>query len=407
MNYQELQEAKQTFRIHSLEKDYKNVYKAREDFVHRFSPQKINAMTIEEYVIGKQSKTSFCYLIERTLESLGRITGQPSSKFGIWYSPEVQRYKYDPKFGKNYKDAFLGVKNAICALISSGEKHNYDEIIANPLNALIKGKILSVYFPEEYLNIFSERHLDYYLRSLNLDTKELMKSNVLYKRDALLELKNSDKDMKKWSINMFAVFLWSYYPKAPLKSDEVAVAPDEEDIEFPTLESFSFIDLLLANEKPIPPTKPHSGQPSPDYEKEARKYKKLGDRGEYVVYQAEISRLMTESSITEAKAKKLVKWVSRESDSYGYDIKSVNKDKTPRYIEVKATRGKAGSMNFYYTENEYETAKKYGENYYIYVVYEILTAHPKIWMIKNPFIKGKGINMRPVKYKVELSTSTE
>ena len=114
-----------------------------------------------------------------------------------------------------------------------------------------------------------------------------MKSNVLYKRDALLELKNSDKDMKKWSINMFAVFLWSHYPKAPLKNDEVAVAPDEEDIEFPTLESFSFIDLQLANEKPIPPTKPHSGQPSPDYEKEARKYKKLGDRGEYVVYQAD------------------------------------------------------------------------------------------------------------------------
>lgn len=118
--------------------------------------------------------------------------------------------------------------------------------------------------------------------------------------------------------------------------------------------------MQLANEKPIPPTKPHSGQPSPDYEKEARKYKKLGDRGEYVVYQAEISRLMTELSITEAKAKKLVKWVSRESDSYGYDVQSVNKDKTPRYIEVKATRGKAGSMNFYYTENEYETAKKYG-----------------------------------------------
>ena len=28
MNYQELQEAKQTFRIHALEKDYKTVYKA-------------------------------------------------------------------------------------------------------------------------------------------------------------------------------------------------------------------------------------------------------------------------------------------------------------------------------------------------------------------------------------------
>ena len=63
------------------------------------------------------------------------------------------------------------------------------------------------------------------------------------------------------------------------------------------------------------------------------------------------------------------------------------------------------SMDFYYTENEYETAKKHGENYHIYVVYEILTAHPKIWMIKNPFIKGEGINMRSVKYKVEFRTN--
>lgn len=407
MNYQELQEAKQTFRFYTLEKDYKKVYKAREDFVRRFSPKKINSMSIEEYVIGKQSKTSFCYLIERRLDSLGRITGQPSSKFGIWYSPEYQKYKYDPKFGNNYKEAFVGVKKAISDLISAGESHDYDNIIANPLNALIKGKILSVYYPEDYLNIFSERHLDYYLRSLNLDTKELMKSDVLYKRDALLKFKNSDKDMKKWSINMFSVFLWSHYPKAPLKKEEVAVVSDEEEIEFPTLESFSFIDLQLASGKPTLPTKSHSGKLSLDYEKEAKKYKKLGDRGEYVVIQAEVSRLMKELSISESKAKKLIKWVSRESDFYGYDIQSVNNDKTPRYIEVKATQKYVGDMDFYYTENEYETAKRFGKNYYIYVVYEILTPSPKIWVIKNPFDVGVGVKMKPVKYKVQLSTSNK
>ena len=405
MNYRELQEAKQTFRIHTLEKDYKTVYKARKDFVRRFNPKKINSMTIEEYVIGKQSKTSFCYLIERRLDSLGRITGQPSSKFGIWYSPESQKYKNDSKFGNDYNEAFVCVKKAISDLLSAGERHDYNSIINNPLNALIKGKILSVYYPEDYLNIFSERHLDYYLRLLNLDTKELMKSDVLYKRDALLKFKNSDKDMKKWSINMFAVFLCSHYPKAPIKKEEVAVVSDEEQIEFPTLESFSFLDLQLADGKPTSTTKPHSSKPSPDYEKEARKNKKLGDRGEYVVIQAEVIRLMEELSISESKAKKLIKWVSRESDNFGYDILSVNKGNTPRYIEVKATQGKAGDMDFYYTENEYETAKMYGKNYFIYVVYEILTSHPKIWMIKNPFEYGEGVIMKPVKYKVHLSTS--
>ena len=402
MNYQELQEAKQTFRIHALEKEYKGLFKIRDEFVRKYNPAKIAAMTIDEYVQGKQSKTSFCYILERSLKGLGNMTGQYATKFGVWYSKEKGDYSFEPRLGATYKEVFKKVKLSILNLLESGKTHDYEEIINNPLNALFKGKILAVYYPDDYLNIFSNDHLDHYLKAFDLDTAELMKQNVLYKRKALLDYKNSDKDMKKWSNDMFSVFLWDHYPKRPLKSDEVAVISDEEEIEFPTLESFSFIDLQLASGKSTSPAKSHSCKPSPDYEKEARKYKKLGDRGEYIIYQAEVSRLMKELSITEAKAKKLIKWVSRESDSYGYDIQSVNKDKTPRYIEVKATRGKAGSMDFYYTENEYETAKKYVENYYIYVVYEILTAHPKIWMIKNPFIKGEGINMRPVKYKVEL-----
>ncbi|MBQ6226534.1 MAG: DUF3883 domain-containing protein [Bacteroidaceae bacterium] len=407
MNYQELQEAKQTFRIHALEKEYKALFKIRDEFVRKYNPAKIAAMTIDEYVQGKQSRTSFCYILERSLKGLGNMTGQYATKFGVWYSKEKGDYSFEPRLGTSYKEVFKKVKLSILNLLESGKAHDYEEIINNPLNALFKGKILAVYYPDDYLNIFSNDHLNHYLKAFDLDTAELMKKNVLYKRNALLDYKNSDKDMKNWSNDMFSVFLWSHYPKPPLKSDEVAVVSDEEEIEFPTLESFSFIDLKLAKGKPTPPIKLHSGKPSPDYEKEAKRYKKLGDRGEYIVYQAEVSRLMKELSITEAKAKKLIKWVSRESDSYGYDIQSVNKEMTPRYIEVKATRGKAGSMDFYYTENEYETSKKYGENYYIYVVYEILTAYPKIWMIKNPFIKGDGVNMKPVKYKVELRTEHE
>jgi len=405
MNYQELQEAKQTFRLHALEKEMKPLFKAREDFVHRFNPKKIASMTIDEYVQGKQSKTSFCYILERTLKGLGNVSGQYATKFGVWYSSEQQTYRFEKRLGDDYKQAFKKVRTSILNLLEAGKIHDYDEIINNPLNALVKGKILSVYYPDDYLNIFSNEHLDYYLRSFDLDTAELMKQNVVYKRDALLAFKDSDKDMKKWSIDMFAVFLHSHYPKSPAKAEEMAVKSKDEELEFPTLEDVSFVDLQLASGKQTTPVKTHSATPSPDYEKEARKYKKLGDRGEYIVIQAETKRLMEELSITEAKVKKLIKWVSRESDAFGFDIQSVNKDKTPRYIEVKATQRNVGDMDFYYTENEYETAKKYGEDYYIYVVYEILTPHPKVWVIKNPFDDGEGVKMKPVKYKVQLSTT--
>ena len=88
MNYQELQEAKQTFRIHALEKEYKGLFKIRDEFVRKYSPAKIAAMTIDEYVQGKQSKTSFCYILERSLKGLGNMSGQYATKFGVRYSKE-------------------------------------------------------------------------------------------------------------------------------------------------------------------------------------------------------------------------------------------------------------------------------------------------------------------------------
>lgn len=68
MNYQELQEAKQTFRLHTLEKEMEPIYKAREKFVRKFNPAKIASMSIDDYVEGKQSKTSFCYGLEISLD---------------------------------------------------------------------------------------------------------------------------------------------------------------------------------------------------------------------------------------------------------------------------------------------------------------------------------------------------
>jgi len=402
MNYQELQEAKETFKLYAIEKERKPLYKEREGFVKRFTRKKILSMTLDEYVVGKESKTSFCYQIERTLYGLGSITGQPASKFGIWYSPQENKYKYDERFGKNVKEAFSRIRESIVELLENGENHDYESIISNPLNSLIKGKILSVYFPDDYLNIFSLKHINHYLVSLDLDTKELMDSNVVYKRKALVDFKNRDKDMKKWSIDIFALFLWSHYPKEPLDPKDIAVTPKDKEIVFPTINSISFIEQELSTDYKSKEPKTYSTTASPDYEKEAKKYKMVGDRGEYVVIQAEISRLVKELSISENKAKKLIKWVSRESDTYGYDILSVNKDMSPRYIEVKATQGKPGDADFYYTQNELETAKKQGENYYIYLVYEILTPKPKVWMLKNPFVDGDGVVLKPVKYKVTV-----
>ena len=60
MNYQELQRAKEQFPLRSLEKDYSAIYKRRAEFVRKFNRNKIASMTLDEYVIGKEKKDTFC-----------------------------------------------------------------------------------------------------------------------------------------------------------------------------------------------------------------------------------------------------------------------------------------------------------------------------------------------------------
>ena len=96
--------------------------------------------------------------------------------------------------------------------------------------------------------------------------------------------------------------------------------------------------------------------------------------------------------------------ISLKSDAYGYDILSFNNDKSERYIEVKATRAKPGTANFFLTLNELNTAKEKQENYFIYMVYNILSPNPKIWIIPNPFSpENENVQMEPVNYRVKIN----
>lgn len=89
----------------------------------------------------------------------------------------------------------------------------------------------------------------------------------------------------------------------------------------------------------------------------------------------------------------------------GYDIKSYERSGEEIYIEVKTTTNL--DDNFYISEHELSTAKKYldkNQRYYIYRVYNILAENKedvKIKIIKNIFAHEDYI-ISPFNYKVEL-----
>lgn len=67
-------------------------------------------------------------------------------------------------------------------------------------------------------------------------------------------------------------------------------------------------------------------------------------------------------------------------ENLGFDIRSSDKAGTKRYIEVKA-RAQTGEIAI--TQNEWFKAKRFGQDYYLYVVYNA-ASEPKLHIIQDP-----------------------
>lgn len=385
MNKFDLEEAINSFDIKAFNKEYKDLFAERHRFVNEFTLVKVETMTIDEYVIGKQiSEDNFCYAVERKLDKLGRILGATSAKFGIYFSPGQNQYVINNKFQRGTLEAsFEYLKNCLVELILAGKNNDLQVIRDSPISPMFKGKILYLYYPNRYLNIFSEDHLNYFIHRLGIDAYITKNMDVLDKREALVKFKNEQPIMKGWSNDEFSYFLYNYYPKAPKATDNQFEFFDEVE------------ELNLDYEKDD-----DSGHTTkagkPDYDAEQRKRKKLGERGEVVAIRYELQRLKS------LGLKKKPKHISLTDDSCGYDILSYNADNSERYIEVKTTSSSLKHFNFFFTANELSAAQELKSNYHVYVVFHANSAHPQVMDLGNPFTSGKEIKLIPISYKVNL-----
>lgn len=410
MNIHTLREAQARFEPQKehVEEQREALHKLRRQFVRHFSVDRLARMTKEEYVVGlgRGEQVTFCYGIERQLDALGRILGANAFKFGVYFgqtkSDPTDEYRFTKKFGETVDQAFSAVRASVVELIAAGEMNDLAAIAANRLSPMFKGKILSTYFEDVYLNVFSEEHLDFFLTQLDLDTPALIRSDPFLKKQALVEFKNADAVMSGWSVDIFAYFLYGYYPGRPRDAslgEEDPLAPYRPP-EFPPNPTPELISLDVL--PPLDPTNiARSKHPTknPDYESQARSQKLVGDRGEKIVLDMERARLRAAGKPElEARVHKA------NYDYLGFDIHSFEEDGADRYIEVKTTRARAGNIQFFLTVNEWRKASEL-PNYQLYIVFEILSKRPKIWIVGNPFDpENRNVVKTPVLYQVTIRT---
>lgn len=191
----------------------KSLEKLRRKFVNDFPIQRIKDMTMDEYVVGLKRHDTFCYRLENELKSLGNMLGSPANKFGVYYGKYgddlTKKYRFSKRYGKNLEEAFGNIKVQIDNLLVAGKNHDYSAIQESKLAPVFRGKILSIYYPNDYLAIFSEEHLDHFLKCLSIPFSG--SEEILVKQNLLLNWKSNNGSLNDISYYLFARFLYSTF----------------------------------------------------------------------------------------------------------------------------------------------------------------------------------------------------
>ncbi len=365
-----------------MKDDWSKYEKLRQKFVRDYPLERIKNLAIKEYVIGwGKDNQSFCYRIEQGLRKLGSIWGSRADKFGIYHgktkSDKTIKYRFASHWGESHEQAFDAVKNAIVDLLNNN--NNLDKLKENPLSPMFKGKILFLYYPKQFLNIFSGSHLSHFVANLNLMT---LSDDNLDLQQALMDYQATFPELKNQSPFLFGELLYKIFGYPPKDKNE----------QMPLL-SVAVAGAIIQSQPALP------RQTKPNYEELQRDRKITGDRGEKEVLELEKKRLINAGKPELADK---IKHVADTDDYRGFDILSFETDGKERYIEVKATSHDSFDYGFFLSPNERKKSEEL-PNYYLYLVASARSEHPIISFISQPnFSSQRNFELSTSVYHVKI-----
>lgn len=375
--------------------EWKSMEAARSKFVSDYPVSRISKLSLDEYVIGRgSSNKSFCYRLERELDTLGRILGATAFKFGIYYghtkSDPKDEYRFAQRWGSDVKSAFTAVKSAIVSVMAAAASQDWDAVRNNRLSPMLKGKLLTIYHPGRFAAVFSAEHLEHFVAELDLpgdcDSPPAMQR-------ALMDYRNQWPALRNEHFGLYMRFLYDLfgYPSKPTVGASSPVTP--------VLAKAIAGAVFISSMPPAPAAASvrGSGKADPARSPAAqRQFKRIGDRGEMIVLALEKARLLAAGKPHLASR---IDHVADHNDSAGYDILSFDVDGSERPIEVKSTTAPDPRLGFYITANEISKGIAL-PNYHIYFVFATMSASPKVLPRKKPDLSGPGFVLRPVSYHV-------
>lgn len=312
---------------------------SRGEFIRAYPKDRLKDLAIDDYVIGPGTPT-FCARVEAKTKAWANIQGATASKFGIYFgrtkADARKKYRFTQKFGSTKSAAFDAVKKALLNLIADGEQSDFGAIETNPLSQMLKAKILSLYFPETYLNVCSSEHLVQISSELGLP--EGLPSSKY--QNLLLRLKSDNGIAKNWSNPKFMSFLYAKFINQDLGASVTE----------------SLVRPKINQKKRV------------NFEDLQATWDAIGKLSEDFAISWERNRLSGLGF--EGLASEILD--HRNVPSYGYDFLSFSDPKTRRFIEVKSLGfdRTEDCYRFFLSENEHSVSKsiEHKDEYYFYLV---------------------------------------
>lgn len=363
--------------------------KIQKKFLNRFTPSFVATMDIDDYVEGKENgyKNSFCYILEFQLDAMGMIRGSTAApKFGIYYSEEDGEYKFlnNSKFGSTPDEIFRNVRQAIVDLLNDGANGNLAAMDVSPLSPMFKAKIYYTFNSDVALPIYSEKHVDFFIRALGIPC-DIDNTGAFEKRALIVNWKNASSVFKDITTLELMDFLYSSYGFK--HETDILKANEASSIKVESIDVISDKDVI--DRKIKESTK---SQRKPNYEEINRKKSAVGSAGEDFVLEYE------KKKVKNRKLRKLIERVSVKDDSLGYDIKSFDATGNEIHIEVKtSTNGNPDKVDFFISSNEYQKLQS-DPAYMIYYVCGINKAKKTIIILTKGNLAD--VTFEPIAYKI-------
>ena len=354
--------------------------KIRESFVTHFTLDKLKTMSIDEYIEGKDSKSSFCYQIEHKMKSIGDIRGAfLMPKFGLYYSKKNNDYVFQHgKFGSSLEEVFTNVRKEIIKLVVDGANDNLSGLEENKLSNMFRGKIFFVYYPDKTLPIFNSDHIDFFMKNMDLPCNDDL--SYFSKIKMMLQWKNDSKVFKDFTNLEFMHFLYSAYGF----KNEIDILKGKKEllnIEVEFITDQTIIDRVVKES-----TRAHR---TPNFEEINRKKSAVGMNGELFVLEYEKNN-----------NRRYARRIKRVGDdpSFGYDILSYDAEGNEKHIEVKTcSSGSLEKIDFFISSNEYSKLQN-DPLYVLYYACGLSSKNPKIIALSKENLVD--VTFTPVAYQI-------